>query len=72
MNRHELERELLRLGASVEPIPGTGEVLYKHPLVAKWVRVNRRRKDATKASEVFLRKLRNALAGTRGEEEETD
>lgn len=47
MNRLDLDKEVLRLGGTVDILRRTGDVRYTHPLMAKpSCRANSRRKDA--------------------------
>jgi len=46
-----------RMGCSVFPIRGTGEIRVSHPHRQKSCRINGRRKDSPKHLIVFLRKL---------------
>ena len=61
VNRIELERELRWLGGTVEIVNGTGELLYRHPLTKLRMRVNGRRKDATRRAECWLRIVRGLV-----------
>lgn len=61
MNRIEVEREIVSLGGTVVKAPGTGEHVYAHPAMTTRLRVNMRRKSATKASTAWLRKLKRLL-----------
>ncbi len=56
-NLRQAPRLAQRLGCSVEPRRGTGELLLRHPSSAKPVRLNGRRKDTPRAVTAFLRFL---------------
>lgn len=47
----------LQNGCIVEPVRGTGEIRFRHPALAKSVRVNGRRKDASLALISWLRQI---------------
>lgn len=50
------------LGCCVEPVRRTGELRFRHPALAQTVRVNGRRKDASRALSAWLNRVRNASA----------
>lgn len=60
-NRREVEREIVELGGTVENLPGTGARMYRHPLMGPTVRVNGRRKDSTRRTNCWLRRLKQRL-----------
>jgi hypothetical protein len=62
MNLREAVAEFRRLGGTVEKVHGTGEIVFKHPLLPRRVRVNERRKDATGDARWAVRRL-NTLLG---------
>jgi hypothetical protein len=57
MNRKEVLRQLVKSGASVSKVKKTGEVRVTHPRMSKPITCNGRRKDATRALLVFLRRV---------------
>jgi hypothetical protein len=65
MNRRDLDRILLRLGGSIEFPRRTGEVLYRHPLMAKRARANARRKDASRHLVHFVREVLGQVCASR-------
>jgi len=48
------------IGCTVEPIRRTGELRFAHPRMARWCVINGRRKDASVALTVWLRKAERA------------
>lgn len=48
-NRREIDELFRNLGGEITELRRTGENLYRHPLLPKPVRVNRRRKDAPRS-----------------------
>lgn len=48
MNRRELDTIFYELGGTIEYPRRTGEAIYRHPCSPRPVRVNNRRKDATR------------------------
>lgn len=61
MNRREVERRVLELGGTVEPVNRTGEHRYSHPAVPRKVVHNCRRKDASRQALVWLRHVEEAV-----------
>jgi hypothetical protein len=57
-NTRDLCKRLVRLGGTVEKLPGTGEIVCTHPTSRKKVRVQHwtRRKSAPKALVVLVRR----------------
>lgn len=62
MNRRELDRIFEQIGGSIERPRGTGEVLYRHPLMARCARANARRKDASRHLVHFVKEVLQKLA----------
>ncbi len=56
-NRLQLDRTAQKLGVTIRAVSGTGESIYSHPKLDRTVRLNVRRKDATRALVVFFRKV---------------
>jgi hypothetical protein len=46
MNRKALDTQLIALGGEVLSLRRTGEIVYRHPTLARRPRANARRKDA--------------------------
>lgn len=46
IDRKKLDQILIAHGGVVEPVRRTGEVRYRHPMMAKTARADGRRKDA--------------------------
>lgn len=57
MDMSDALTELELLGATVEDVKGTGEIIVKHPAIPRWMRVNYRRKDAPRCLTHAIRKL---------------
>jgi hypothetical protein len=55
INRRELDRIFQELGGTIERVRRTGEALYRHREVPRPVRVNDRRKDASRALVALVR-----------------
>lgn len=60
MNLRQALRIAKDLGAVCEVAWGTGEYVFRHPLLDDTVRCNLRRKDATRNLVVWLRALQRA------------
>lgn len=66
MNRRDLERRIVRLGGSVEPVRRHGENRYSHPAVPEKVKHNARRKSASRHAEVWLRRIESIMQRDHG------
>lgn len=62
MNRRDLDRILMQLGGGIEYPRRTGDVLYRHPLVAQPARANARRKDASRHLVRFVKEVLRRIA----------
>ncbi len=62
INRRELDRILIDLGGAVGFPRRTGDVLYRHPLLAQPARANARRKDASRHLVQFIKEVQRRLA----------
>lgn len=56
-NRRDVDELFLDLGGEITHLRRTGEDLYRHPLLPKPVRVNRRRKDAPRSLSQAVHRL---------------
>ena len=65
VNRLQLDRVASKLGVAVRSVSGTGEAIYSHPLLGRSVRVNLRRKDASRALVVLFRRAKKRSDLTR-------
>lgn len=61
MNRRELDSIIIELGGTIEYPRRTGDALYRHRAVPHPVRVNNRRKDATRALVALARAAYDAV-----------
>ncbi len=61
-NFFDIVRELEAHGGSATHVRKTGEIRLRHPLLPYTVKVNGRRKDASRAALRFLRHVRRRLA----------
>jgi hypothetical protein len=61
MARRVFESFVTAVGGSVEKVRGTGEVLYRHPLMEVPARANGRKKDTTRHAIVWGRQLERRL-----------
>jgi len=61
MNRRELDRIILELGGTIEYPRRTGDALYRHRSFPHPVRVNNRRKDATRELVALARAAYDAV-----------
>ncbi len=61
MNRRELDEFLRELGGTKDYPRRTGDALYRHPYLPRPVRVNNRRKDATRELVRFAREAYDAV-----------
>lgn len=61
MNRRELDRIFSELGGTIEYPRRTGDALYRHRSVPQPVRVNNRRKDATRELVALVRAAYDAV-----------
>jgi hypothetical protein len=57
-------RDAEKLGCTVGPVAGTGEIRFEHPIIPESVRVDGRRKDAPRRLTCWLNKLIRALSKT--------
>ena len=62
INRRELDQILVDLGGAVEFPRRTGDVLYRHPLLAQPARANARRKDASRHLVQFIKEVQRRVA----------
>lgn len=61
INLRQFEIEARRLGCSIRVPHMTGELEFRHPVMDKPLRLNRRRKATERRAAVWLRKLRQRL-----------
>ena len=61
MARREFGSFVTAVGGTLEKVPGTGEVLYRHPLMEVPARANGRKKDTTRHDIVWGRQLKRRL-----------
>lgn len=64
-NMNICERAARALGATVEPVPRTGEIRFSHPRVGRRITVNGRRKGATRAVIAWINELAELINGGR-------
>lgn len=60
MNWRKLEKEFLALGGVARDVHRNGEREWTHKLIEKPMRFNRRRKDATRAQMIMVKRIREA------------
>lgn len=56
-NLRETIKEARSLGVEIRQRHGTGEIVFHHPSWGRVITVNRRRKDAPKLLQAFVRRL---------------
>ena len=61
MARRLFDSFVTAVGGTVEKVPGTGEVLYRHPVMETPARANARKKDTTRNDIVWGRQLKRRL-----------
>ena len=61
MARRVFNSFVTAVGGTVEKVPGTGEVLYRHPVMEMPARANGRKKDTTRDDIVWGTRLKRRL-----------
>jgi hypothetical protein len=61
INRHKLDEIFRSLGGNIYHVPGTGDIVYMHPLFGRSSRANGRRKDAPRHLVAFVHRIERGL-----------
>lgn len=72
MNRRDLDAVLEELGGTVDTVPRTGEVRYRHPNIPEQPKADGRRKDAPRHLTSFVRRVERLMEEESPHEREHD